>query len=142
MAQESSILTELKKLVGKEMEITGPEEVGRAGIRYFAQAIGDMNPLFSDEEYGKATRWGSVIAPPTFLFTCEGIGAPRGLGGVHAMWSGASFEMEDVLREGTGIRGTVTPSGLTPKETRFASAAILQEFTYAFLTVEGRDIGN
>ena len=81
-----------------------------------------MNPLFSDEEYGKASRWGSVITPPTFLFTCEGIGAPHGLAGVHAMWSGAFFEMEDVLKEGTSIRGTVTPSGLTPKETRFAAA--------------------
>jgi len=110
-------------------------------IAHFAYGMGDTNPLFSDEEYGKGTRWGCVVAPPTFLFTCFGRGAPQGLAGVHGMWSGASFEMEVALKEGTGIRGTVTPSGLTPKETRFAGRAILQEFTFDFTTPEGKPIG-
>ncbi|MEE9248894.1 MAG: MaoC family dehydratase N-terminal domain-containing protein [Dehalococcoidia bacterium] len=69
MAEESPILTELKKMVGREMVITGPEEVGRAAIRYFAQAIGDMNPLYLDEEYARGTRHGGIIAPLTLV--CE-----------------------------------------------------------------------
>ena len=136
-------LERLRQFLGKPLPVKSPFNRNATidTITHFAHGIGDINPLFSDEDYGKATRWGRVIAPPTFLFTCEGISAPRGLGGVHAMWSGASFEMEDVLREGTGIRGTVTPSGLTPKETRFAGRAILQEFTYDYSTLEGQAIG-
>ena len=136
-------LDRLRQFLGKPITVESPFNRNATidTIAHFAHGMGDTNPIFSDEEYGKATRWGSVIAPPTFLFTCEGIGAPRGLGGVHAMWSGASFEMEDVIREGTGIRGTVTPSGLTPKETRFAGRAILQEFTYDYSTLEGQTIG-
>ncbi len=58
-------------MLGREMDITAPEEVGRAAIRYFAQAIGDENPLYSDEEFAKNTRYGGIIAPPTFV--CETI---------------------------------------------------------------------
>ena len=58
-------------MLGREVEVTAPEEVGRAAIRYFAQAIGDKNPLYLDEEFAKGTRHGGIIAPPTFV--CETI---------------------------------------------------------------------
>ncbi len=136
-------LDRLRQFQGKPLPIREPFNRNATidTIAHFAYGMGDTNPLFSDEEYGKATRWGGVIAPPTFLFTCFGRGAPQGLAGIHGMWSGASFVMEDALRAGTGIRGTVTPSGLTPKETRFAGRAILQEFTFDFTTPEGKAIG-
>ncbi|MCH8088956.1 MAG: MaoC family dehydratase N-terminal domain-containing protein [Chloroflexi bacterium] len=72
MAQESSILAELKKMVGREMVITGPEEVGRAAIRYFAQAIGDMNPLYLDEEYARGTSDGGIIKANITSITFDG----------------------------------------------------------------------
>jgi acyl dehydratase len=37
------------------------------GIRHFAFACGDANPLFNDRAYGASTRWGDQIAPPLFL---------------------------------------------------------------------------
>lgn len=46
-----------------------PEELGRAAIRYFALAIGDDNPLYTDDEYARAHGHPSVIAPPTLV--CE-----------------------------------------------------------------------
>jgi acyl dehydratase len=136
-------LDRLRGFLGKPLPVKNPFNRNATvdTIAHFAYGIGDTNPLFSDEEYAKGTRWGAQVAPPTFLFSCEGIGAPRGLAGVHGMWSGASFEMEGPLRAGTGIRATVTPSGLTPKQTRFAGPAILQEFTYNFTTPEGQPIG-
>lgn len=41
-------------------------EVEKCHIRQFAQAIGDTNPLYSDEEFAKKTVHGGIIAPPTF----------------------------------------------------------------------------
>lgn len=35
-------------------------------IRHYADAHGDRNPLWRDESYARKTRWGSIIAPPTF----------------------------------------------------------------------------
>ena len=69
MTEESPVLVELKKMVGREMKITSPDEIGRSGIRAFAQAQGDMNPLYLDEEYASGTRHGGIIAPPTLV--CE-----------------------------------------------------------------------
>lgn len=35
-------------------------------IRHYADALGDRNPLWRSEDYAKKTRWGGIIAPPTF----------------------------------------------------------------------------
>jgi acyl dehydratase len=44
-------------------------EVTPDGTRHFAYGYGDANPLWCDPEYGKNTRWGTLIAPPTFMYT-------------------------------------------------------------------------
>jgi acyl dehydratase len=41
-------------------------EVGRAKIREFADAIGDLNPLYREPEAAAAAGYSDVIAPPTF----------------------------------------------------------------------------
>lgn len=44
-------------------------EVEKGAIRKFAQAIGDDNPLYVDEEAAAAGRYGKLMAPPTFART-------------------------------------------------------------------------
>lgn len=44
-------------------------EVTPDGTRHFAYGYGDDNPLWCDAAYGKNTRWGSLIAPPNFIYT-------------------------------------------------------------------------
>lgn len=41
-------------------------EVEKRHIRQFAVAIGDENPLYTDEEYAMETTYGGLIASPTF----------------------------------------------------------------------------
>jgi acyl dehydratase len=49
---------------------TAHSRVIEAGaIRRFVEALGDSNPLYVDPEYARQTRWGGIIAPPTFLCT-------------------------------------------------------------------------
>lgn len=136
-------LARLQQFLGVELEAKDPfnRYATADTIRHFAHGMGDINPLFTDEEYAARTRWGSVVAPPTFLFTCFGRGAPQGLRGIHAMWSGASFEMVEPLRDGTRILGTVAMSGLTPKASTFSGRAVLQEHTYTFRAGDGRRLG-
>ena len=43
---------ELMAMVGLEACYTAPEELGRASIRYFAVAVGDHNPLYTDDADG------------------------------------------------------------------------------------------
>ena len=42
-------------------------EVEKGAIIKFAQAIGDDNPVFNDDEAARESRYGGIIAPPTFL---------------------------------------------------------------------------
>ncbi len=61
--------------------------VEKGAVRKFAEAIGDPNPLYTDEEVAKASRYGRLIAPPTFPRTfdygeIEGAGSP-GQGFIH-----------------------------------------------------------
>jgi len=61
--------------------------VEKGAVRKFAEAIGDPNPLYVDEEAAKASRYGGLIAPPTFPRTfeygeVEGLGPP-GQGYIH-----------------------------------------------------------
>jgi acyl dehydratase len=66
MTNEDLVLDEFKKLVGQPME---PEvwEAGREHIKWFAQAIGDPNPLWQDKAYASKSRYKNIIAPPLFL---------------------------------------------------------------------------
>lgn len=59
------ITDEIKQLIGIESKPL-TRDVDRGLIRLFAQAIGDPNPLFNDEHNARKTRFGGMIAPPTF----------------------------------------------------------------------------
>ena len=66
MTQESVITQQMRDAVGVESEpIT--HDVEKGAIIKFAQAIGDTNPLFNDEAAARQTRYGGIIAPPTFM---------------------------------------------------------------------------
>ncbi|MGH7779189.1 MAG: FAS1-like dehydratase domain-containing protein [Candidatus Binataceae bacterium] len=66
------VTEEALKQIGKTGEIH-TYEVERGAIRRFAEAIGDPNPLFNDEREARNTRFGGMIAPPTF---CRSMSAP------------------------------------------------------------------
>ncbi len=57
-----------RSIVGKEYPpyvVT----VERGKIKEFARALGDLNPFYLDDDIGRASQWGDVIAPPTFAVT-------------------------------------------------------------------------
>lgn len=76
---EQSLLTdEIRALVGTEVVYTAPEELGAAAIRYFAVAVGDTNPLYTDAAVARAHGHAGVIAPPTLITeTNQGVTLPR-----------------------------------------------------------------
>jgi acyl dehydratase len=59
------VTEEARKQIGKAGEAR-TIEVERGAIRRFAEAIGDPNPLFNNEAEARQTRFGGMIAPPTF----------------------------------------------------------------------------
>jgi acyl dehydratase len=66
---ESLLNPELRARIGETRVYVAPEPIGQAAFRYFAQAIGDHNPLYSDQHYAQEHGYPGVIAPPTLV--CE-----------------------------------------------------------------------
>ena len=65
MAEGSLITEELRKVIGVPGEpITYKVEEG--AIQRYAEAIGDVNPLFHDVEYAGKSKHGRLICPPGF----------------------------------------------------------------------------
>jgi acyl dehydratase len=58
-----------RDLIGRSYASSGTFEVSREVIRRFAEAIGDLNPAYTDPEAARALGHPDVIAPPTFLTT-------------------------------------------------------------------------
>ena len=57
---------EVTKLIGQTGD-TVIMEVERGAIRKYADAVGENNPLYWDDEYAKNSGYGSIIAPPGFF---------------------------------------------------------------------------
>ena len=75
-----------ERFVGERSEAVS-NVVEKDAVRKFAEAIGDPNPLYVDEEAAEKSRYGRLITPPTFPRTfeygeVEGVGAP-GQGFIH-----------------------------------------------------------
>jgi acyl dehydratase len=45
------------------------EEATRDTIRHYALGVSDFNPLWLDEDYARKSRFGTIVAPPTFTYS-------------------------------------------------------------------------
>ena len=64
-----SLLTdELRAKVGATVTYTAPEPIGAAAGRYFALAMDDHNPLYTDREVAAQLGMADVSIPPTLIF--------------------------------------------------------------------------
>ena len=62
---------EFKANIGTETDLNPQRflvEATRDNIKNFAEAVGDNNPLWINEEYARKSRFGMITAPPTFLY--------------------------------------------------------------------------
>ena len=62
-----------KSLIGRSLG-TATTEVEKGRLRFFAKAIGETNPVYSDEQAARAAGHRSLPVPPTFLTCLEGDG--------------------------------------------------------------------
>lgn len=83
------MMAKMRRIVDTKLRIehsVNNEEATRIAIKKFADGIGDPNPLWSDEGYAKNTKYGSIVAPPSWIFAVfSGLQFGwEGLGGFHS----------------------------------------------------------
>ncbi|MFC3213278.1 MULTISPECIES: FAS1-like dehydratase domain-containing protein [Novosphingobium] len=135
-------LDDLRQRIGVKIENTVEPwnyEASRDAIRHYAHGIGDDNPLWCDPEYAAKTKYGSIVALPSFLFTTSRIisGYCGGLSGVHAMWAGADWTWhKPVLRNDT-IKAEAYLKDLVEHQTKFAGRSFQQIYHVDFYNQHG-----
>lgn len=83
------MLADMRALIGTKLRTEAclnNEYATRLAILRFCEGIGDDNPLWTDAAYAQTSPYGTLIAPPSFIFACLGsvqVGW-AGLGGFHA----------------------------------------------------------
>src|SRR5512139_3256195 len=79
----TELIEEMRGKIGLKLraeDFVFNEEVTRTAIRKFTDGIGDPNPLWRNEEYARNTRYGRLVAPPSWVFSV--------LGGIQFGWRG------------------------------------------------------
>jgi len=114
MAEQRNILDDFerdfKAGIGKEYNLTSQRfivEATRDNIKNFADAVGDANPLWINEDYARKSRFGGITAPPTFLYNVNHGSAPAlappgkpPLMNLSLLYAGAELEFYRPIRLG------------------------------------------
>ena len=127
----TELIEEMKKKKGMKLyidDVIFNEEVTKRAIKRFVDAMGDPNPLWRDKEYAKKTRYGDIIAPPSWVFSAlSGVQFGwKGLAGFHIATDMKFFKpifLNDCLKFEAiymGFEG--------PKTSRFAGKIVIDSF--------------
>jgi acyl dehydratase len=140
-------MDDLRKRIGVPIGATAEPwcyEATRDNIRHYAHGIGDDNPLWCDPDYAAQTKYGGIIALPSFLFATNRIisGYVGGLPGVHAMWSGADWNWHKPVRRNDVISSEAKLKDLIEHQTRFAGRAVQQIYHVDFYNQDGDKVAD
>ena len=130
MAGSIEVTPAMLASIGTESDpITWEVETGE--IVRFAEAIGDPNPIYSDESYARNTKYGGIIAPPTFLHAYGAsqldFEVPDGVG----VDGGSDWEYFDHVRPGDRITVTSKLTDIFEKKGKVGKMLfIVREISY------------
>ena len=131
---------ELKQYIGK-VDPPHLREVEKGAIRRYADAVGDDNPLYYDEEYAKKTKYGGIIAPPGFfgwakktISSSEGliglIGAMIEAGYAGILDGGMAYDFFLPVRVGDTLVGSPKVADIALKEGKTKMMILRFETSY------------
>jgi len=109
-------------------------DVEKGAIRKFAEAIGDNNPIFYNEQAAQAAGFKTVVAPPTFLCTCRAQALPDlkiVFGGRVRLNGGNAYEYYRPVYAGDRITVTAKYAEVTERTGRTGNMVlVVTEFTF------------
>jgi len=123
--QGDASLAEAQKLVGYDYRgARATIEVTLDNVRDYCGFVDTTNPLYTNPEYAKRSRWGRPLAPASMVGTA--IIAP-GLRGVQWIYGGARWRMPGLFGPGDTISQSGTLTGAELKEGKHAQSMIIQK---------------
>jgi acyl dehydratase len=105
-------------------------------IRHYAEGIGDDNPLWIDEDYAAKTQWGSVVAPPSFIWSCNPDGGYY-LDHFTGLMIGSVYKFYKPIKAGDRVNVTWTIPEVKVQHTRHAKPALREPHQYFYRDNDG-----
>jgi acyl dehydratase len=118
-----------KAMIGMRLRPEGPylQDITIDTIRNFCNGVGDLNPLYRDSEYGRNSRYASLIASPMFPMAYGWLGRTRwGLPGVHGFYAGNDWELFRNLRPGDRISAEERVVAVDERQSEFSGRLVIQ----------------
>ena len=119
----STVITEeLRSFIGVESNPV-TYEIERHSVERFACAVGDPNPLYSDEIAARKSSYGGLVAPPTFVRSLLPGSFPNPYPEpfAHVLDGGSSYRFREPIRVGDRIPVTRKSVDLFEKQGRLGT---------------------
>jgi acyl dehydratase len=142
---------EYRKGIGTNMDLNHERflyEATRDNILNFADAIGDNNPLWTNEEYARKNRFGEITGPPTFLYNFNHGSTPVNIGtitqpvrNISLLYSGAEFEFFRPVRLGDRFTITGKPTTAVRKSSKAVGSLLFVTGEASYVNQAGQLAG-
>ena len=104
-------------------------EIEKGAIRRFAEAVGDDNPLYTDEAFAKECGYRSIIAPPTFPTTIRVMNPNIELEPSRVLHGGMEYLFERPIVAGDVLRCASSVIDVYEKEGKIGKMTFLVQET-------------
>ena len=140
---DEGMLAAMRAKIGAELRIdhsVNNDYASRIAVAKFAGGIGDINPLWTDAEYGNASPFGGPVAPPSFVIGCFS-GIQFGWPGLGSFHSESQLSFERPIYWGDSVLAACVYDGFDgPSQSSFAGRTVTDHFTNTYTNQRGERI--
>jgi acyl dehydratase len=140
---DEGMLAAMRAKTGARLRIdhsVNNDVASRIAVAKFAGGIGDINPLWTDAEYGKHSKFGGPVAPPSFVIGCFS-GIQFGWPGLGSFHSESQLSFERPIFWGDAVEASCVYDGFDgPSPSSFAGRTVTDHFTNTYTNQLGEKI--
>jgi acyl dehydratase len=140
---DEGMLAAMRAKIGAQLRIdhsVNNDYASRIAVAKFAGGIGDINPLWTDPEYGKGSPFGAPVAPPSFVIGCFS-GIQFGWPGLGSFHSESQLSFDRPIYWGDTVLAACMYDGFDgPAPSAFAGRTVTDHFTNTYTNQRGERI--
>lgn len=111
-------------------------------VNHYCIGIGDDNPLYIDQDYGRETALGVNLAPPSFLYSiCPGF-VQMGLRGVHGFHAGTEWRWFRPVVQDQRIRSVIWLDEVSERPSKLSGRSIATYYSTVYYDEQDRVFGH
>src|ERR1700737_1661869 len=133
---DEEMIAAMQQKVGTRLRIehsVNNDYASRIAVAKFAGGIGDINPLWTDVEYGNRSPFGAPVAPPSFVIGCFS-GIQFGWPGLGSFHSASQLTFDRPVYWGDTVTAACVYDGFDgPSPSAFAGRTVTDRFTNTYL---------